>query len=132
VPEGQVRVLRPAVTWSLTGHLADRHPTSAYSWHKIPVVDDMERVTEASTLPTLLLGGEAGDRPDEMFTRWQADRTTVIHVETDPTVPSPESEAWWDVPVAEVSALESTRDDRASYEVSKRSQQPALRPARRT
>jgi hypothetical protein len=45
--------------------------TSAYSWLKIPVVDDMERVTEASTLPTLLLGGEAGDRPDEMFTRWQ-------------------------------------------------------------
>jgi hypothetical protein len=45
--------------------------TSAYSWLKIPVVDDMERVTEASTLPTLLLGGDAGDRPDEMFTRWQ-------------------------------------------------------------
>jgi hypothetical protein len=45
--------------------------TSAYSWLKIPVVDDMERVAEASTLPTLLLGGEAGDRPDEMFTRWQ-------------------------------------------------------------
>ncbi len=46
--------------------------TSAYSWLKIPVVDDMERVTEASTLPTLLLGGEAGDRPDETFTRWQS------------------------------------------------------------
>jgi len=45
--------------------------TSAYSWLKIPVVDDMERVAEASTLPTLLLGGDAGDRPDEMFTRWQ-------------------------------------------------------------
>ena len=46
--------------------------TSAYSWLKIPVVDDVERVTEASTLPTLLLGGEAGDRPDETFTRWQS------------------------------------------------------------
>lgn len=45
--------------------------TSAYSWLKIPVVDDMERVIEASTLPTLLLGGEVGDRPDEMFARWQ-------------------------------------------------------------
>ena len=31
----------------------------------------MERVTEASTLPTVLLGGESGDRPDEMFARWQ-------------------------------------------------------------
>ncbi len=45
--------------------------TSAYSWLKIPVVDDIERVAEASTLPTLLLGGETGDRPDEMFARWQ-------------------------------------------------------------
>lgn len=45
--------------------------TSAYSWLKIPVVDDMQRVAEASTLPTLLLGGDAGDRPDEMFARWQ-------------------------------------------------------------
>ncbi len=45
--------------------------TSAYSWLKIPVVNEMERVTEASTLPTLLLGGEADDRQEEMFTRWQ-------------------------------------------------------------
>jgi hypothetical protein len=45
--------------------------TSAYSWLKVPVVDDMERVAEASTLPTLLLGGDTGDRPDEMFASWQ-------------------------------------------------------------
>ncbi len=45
--------------------------TSAYTWLKIPVVDDMERVAEASTLPTVLLGGESDDRPDEMFARWQ-------------------------------------------------------------
>jgi len=45
--------------------------TSAYSWLKIPVVDEMERVAEASTLPTLLLGGEADDRQEEMFARWQ-------------------------------------------------------------
>lgn len=45
--------------------------TSAYSWLKIPVVDDMDRVAEASTLPALLLGGDLADRPDEMFARWQ-------------------------------------------------------------
>jgi DhnA family fructose-bisphosphate aldolase class Ia len=45
--------------------------TSAYSWLKIPVVDEMERVAEASTLPSLLLGGDVGDRPDEMFDRWR-------------------------------------------------------------
>ena len=45
--------------------------TSAYSWLKIPVVDDMDRVAEASTRPALLLGGDLADRPDEMFARWQ-------------------------------------------------------------
>jgi 3D-(3,5/4)-trihydroxycyclohexane-1,2-dione acylhydrolase (decyclizing) len=60
-----------------------------------------------------------------------ADRTTVIHVETDPSVPSPDSEAWWDVPVAEVAALEPTRKARADYEAGQLAQRPALRPARR-
>ncbi|MFI0444192.1 3D-(3,5/4)-trihydroxycyclohexane-1,2-dione acylhydrolase (decyclizing) [Actinomadura sp. 6N118] len=43
-------------------------------------------------------------------------RTTVVHVETDPLVSAPGSEAWWDVPVAEVSALETTQEARARYE----------------
>jgi len=46
-------------------------------------------------------------------------RTTVVYVETDPLVPSPSSEAWWDVPVAEVSRLESTQHARAGYVASK-------------
>jgi hypothetical protein len=45
--------------------------TSAYSWLKIPVVDDMDRIAEAFTLPALLLGGDVGDKPDEMFARWR-------------------------------------------------------------
>src|SRR5262249_18494462 len=45
--------------------------TSAYTWLKIPVVDEMDRVAEAFTLPALLLGGDTGDRPDEMFDRWR-------------------------------------------------------------
>lgn len=31
--------------------------TSAYTWLKLPAVEDMERVMEASTLPALILGG---------------------------------------------------------------------------
>jgi 3D-(3,5/4)-trihydroxycyclohexane-1,2-dione acylhydrolase (decyclizing) len=57
-----------------------------------------------------------------------AAETTVIHVETDPLVGAPGSEAWWDVPVAEVSELESTRSARAIYEDAKRSQQTHLGP----
>jgi 3D-(3,5/4)-trihydroxycyclohexane-1,2-dione acylhydrolase (decyclizing) len=43
----------------------------------------------------------------------------LVHVETDPLVPAPGSEAWWDVPVAEVSGLESTRQARKAYESGK-------------
>jgi 3D-(3,5/4)-trihydroxycyclohexane-1,2-dione acylhydrolase (decyclizing) len=57
-----------------------------------------------------------------------ADVTTVIHVETDPMVPAPDSPAWWDVPVAEVAHLESTRDARATYDQQKARQRSHLRP----
>jgi hypothetical protein len=46
--------------------------TSAYSWLKIPVVAEMERVAESFTLPALLLGGNTADHLDEVFARWQA------------------------------------------------------------
>ncbi|ROP64719.1 DhnA family fructose-bisphosphate aldolase class Ia [Curtobacterium sp. PhB130] len=44
--------------------------TSAYSWLKIPVVDDMERVMAATTLPTLLLGGDPSSKPLETYAKW--------------------------------------------------------------
>ena len=45
--------------------------TSAYTWLKVPVVDDMERVMSASTLPAVLLGGEVPDDPEQAFAGWQ-------------------------------------------------------------
>jgi len=50
----------------------------------------------------------------------------LVQVETDPLVPAPGSESWWDVPVAEVSAVDSTRQARKAYEQSKASQRPYL------
>ncbi|MGN8050750.1 class I fructose-bisphosphate aldolase [Curtobacterium sp. 22159] len=44
--------------------------SSAYSWLKIPVVDEMERVMAATTLPTLLLGGDPSSRPLETYAKW--------------------------------------------------------------
>jgi len=44
--------------------------SSAYSWLKLPVVDEMERVMASTTLPTLLLGGDPAGRPDETYARW--------------------------------------------------------------
>jgi 3D-(3,5/4)-trihydroxycyclohexane-1,2-dione acylhydrolase (decyclizing) len=42
--------------------------------------------------------------------------TTVIHVEIDPTARFGGSGAWWDVPIAETSSLESTQRARREYE----------------
>lgn len=44
--------------------------TSAYTWLKLPVVDDMERVLAASTLPALILGGEVSGDQDAAMAGW--------------------------------------------------------------
>lgn len=44
--------------------------SSAYTWLKLPVVADMERVMEATTLPTLLLGGDVDGDQEKAFESW--------------------------------------------------------------
>lgn len=44
---------------------------SAFTWMKLPVVDDMARVMAATTMPTLLLGGEVGSDQAGVFARWE-------------------------------------------------------------
>lgn len=44
--------------------------TSAHTWLKLPVVDDMESVLAATTLPTLLLGGEVSVNQETQFAQW--------------------------------------------------------------
>jgi 3D-(3,5/4)-trihydroxycyclohexane-1,2-dione acylhydrolase (decyclizing) len=48
--------------------------------------------------------------------------TTVVHIETDPLAPAPSSGAWWDVPVAQTAALDSTRQAHAAYQAAKAGQ----------
>ena len=55
-----------------------------------------------------------------------ADMATVVHVRTDPLVEAPDGEGWWDVPVAEVSRLDSTREAAARYETDRKAQRPLL------
>lgn len=45
--------------------------SSRHTWLKLPVVDDMERVMAATTLPTLLLGGDRSGPRDEAFASWE-------------------------------------------------------------
>jgi hypothetical protein len=44
--------------------------TSAYTWLKVPVVPDMERVMAATTLPALILGGEVPADADAAYAQW--------------------------------------------------------------
>ncbi|HEY3261968.1 MAG TPA: hypothetical protein VGJ95_17195 [Pseudonocardiaceae bacterium] len=44
--------------------------TSAYTWLKVPIVPDMERVMTATTLPALILGGEVAQDQDAAYARW--------------------------------------------------------------
>lgn len=44
--------------------------SSAYTWLKLPVVDELERVMDATTLPTLLLGGDPQGDPHDTYASW--------------------------------------------------------------
>ncbi|MGW0584806.1 3D-(3,5/4)-trihydroxycyclohexane-1,2-dione acylhydrolase (decyclizing), partial [Streptomyces sp. NPDC002920] len=55
-----------------------------------------------------------------------ATRTTVVHVETDLYGPNPPGHGWWDVPVSQTSALESTRTAYETYAAHKQAQRHYL------
>ena len=44
--------------------------TSARTWLKVPIVDEMERAMAATTLPALILGGEVTEDQDAAFASW--------------------------------------------------------------
>ena len=55
-----------------------------------------------------------------------SDRSTFIHINSDPLIYAPDGAGWWDVPVPEVSTLESTRRAREEYLVQQANQRPLL------
>ena len=54
--------------------------------------------------------------------------TTVLHIETDPMVASPDSASWWDVPVSEVASRDVTRDALVRYEAERSMQREYFHP----
>ena len=54
------------------------------------------------------------------------DRTTVLYIETNLYGPNPPGTAWWDVPVSQVSQLESTQRAYAEYVAEKAAQRHYL------
>jgi 3D-(3,5/4)-trihydroxycyclohexane-1,2-dione acylhydrolase (decyclizing) len=55
-----------------------------------------------------------------------SETSTLIHIESDPLQYAPSGEGWWDVPVAEVSTLDSTQRARREYEDQRTAQRPLL------
>lgn len=45
--------------------------TSAFTWLKLPAPSEPERVMGATTLPCLLLGGDPGERQEELVAAWK-------------------------------------------------------------
>lgn len=66
------------------------------------------------------------DLATAMATAKASDRATLIHVNSDPLLYSPDGEGWWDVPVAAVSTLESTQLAYVDYLDRQKNQKPYL------
>ncbi|WP_067467976.1 Cgl0159 family (beta/alpha)8-fold protein [Actinomadura macra] len=70
---GRVRnVLTPEAMIHAVSIASGLGATSAHTWLKVPVVDRMEEVMAASTLPALLLGGEVLADQDAALAGWKA------------------------------------------------------------
>ena len=73
VEDGRVRNLLDPDSVIRSIHIASGlGPTSAHTWLKLPVVDELPRVMDATTLPTLLLGGDPQGHPDDTYAAWGA------------------------------------------------------------
>jgi 3D-(3,5/4)-trihydroxycyclohexane-1,2-dione acylhydrolase (decyclizing) len=90
----------------------------------------VDLAANAASLGVDVLSAQDGPSLEAALRKAKAsDRTTVVHVETDPLVDAPSSESWWDVPVSAVSTLESTQQARGVYEQHKARQRPLLAPS---
>jgi len=90
----------------------------------------VDLAANAASLGAEVVGVATATELAEAMRAAKADeRTTVIQIETDPYAGAPDSESWWDVPVAETSTLDSTREARTTYDKQKTNQRAYLRPS---
>lgn len=55
-----------------------------------------------------------------------SEKATLIHINSDPLIYSPNGEGWWDVPIAPISTLKSTQDAYKNYQEAIKLQRPLL------
>ncbi|MGO1538899.1 MAG: 3D-(3,5/4)-trihydroxycyclohexane-1,2-dione acylhydrolase (decyclizing) [Leucobacter sp.] len=66
------------------------------------------------------------DLQSAIATAKASDRSTFIHLNSDPLLYAPDGAGWWDVPVAQVSELDATQRARVEYEQQVAAQKPLL------
>jgi 3D-(3,5/4)-trihydroxycyclohexane-1,2-dione acylhydrolase (decyclizing) len=77
---------------------------------------------------TVLRASTIAELVQALSTARSNDVTTVIEIETDPSVAGPDSMSWWDVPVAQVPQQATTREALERYDAGRRVQRDFLRP----
>ncbi|MEU4248975.1 3D-(3,5/4)-trihydroxycyclohexane-1,2-dione acylhydrolase (decyclizing) [Amycolatopsis sp. NPDC026612] len=87
----------------------------------------VDLAANAASLGAKVLGASTVDDFRAAMVQAKAAReTTVVHAETDLYGPNPPGSGWWDVPVSEVSELDTTRKARDDYAAAKRGQRHYL------
>ncbi|ALC04677.1 hypothetical protein CDES_00985 [Corynebacterium deserti GIMN1.010] len=61
-----------------------------------------------------------------MATAKASEKSTFIHINSDPLIYAPDGAGWWDVPVSETATLDSTNDAREEYLKNQARQRPLL------
>ncbi|MFV0461220.1 MAG: 3D-(3,5/4)-trihydroxycyclohexane-1,2-dione acylhydrolase (decyclizing) [Actinomycetales bacterium] len=67
----------------------------------------------------VLVAEDIGDFREKFAQALKADKTTAVYIKTNLYGPNPPGNAWWDVPVSQVSNLDSTRQAYTEYAESK-------------
>ncbi|WP_068249591.1 Cgl0159 family (beta/alpha)8-fold protein [Janibacter corallicola] len=69
--EGRVvNLLDPDSTIASMAVASGLGASSAHTWLKVPVTSELERVMDATTLPTVLLGGDPTGDPEQTYDSW--------------------------------------------------------------
>jgi 3D-(3,5/4)-trihydroxycyclohexane-1,2-dione acylhydrolase (decyclizing) len=81
-----------------------------------PAAPDIDFVAHAAALGALAVkAADVGELERAIVAARDADRTSVVVIDTDPLKSTAAGGAWWDVPVAEVSKHEAVRDAYLNY-----------------
>jgi 3D-(3,5/4)-trihydroxycyclohexane-1,2-dione acylhydrolase (decyclizing) len=89
----------------------------------------VDLAANAASLGVTVYSAKTLEELKDALAKAKASTTAVmVHVDTDLYEQSPAGEGWWDVPVAEVSTIDSTAQARAAYDKFKLAQRPYVTP----